>query len=151
MLTASPLCGSFSVMSISYDSRFNSVVHDFCREETCEFAWNKGVWETLHYSGALEREARSGAPWVRKCGKLPIQENLVITCPYTARPRDRPSAPQAYQCKIIQSTVMATQMQLEVILQSHLRLVNQKQLKRQWRGKWKAEIVSVSMFSKSGI
>ena len=30
-------------------------------------------------SGALAREARSGAPWVRKCGKLPIQENLVIT------------------------------------------------------------------------
>ena len=31
------------------------------------------------FSGALAREARSGAPWVRKCGKLPIQENLVIT------------------------------------------------------------------------
>ena len=27
------------------------------------------------------------------------------------RPTDRPSAPQAYQCKIIQSTGMATQMQ----------------------------------------
>ena len=27
-------------------------------------------------SGAL---ARSGAPWVKKCGKLPIRENLVIT------------------------------------------------------------------------
>ena len=35
-----------------------------------------------------------GAPWVRKYGKLPIRENLVITWPYT----DRPSAPQAYQC-----------------------------------------------------
>ena len=32
------------------------------------------------------------------------------------RPPDRPSAPQAYQCKITQSTGMATQMQLEVIL-----------------------------------
>ena len=32
------------------------------------------------YSGALAGEgARSGAPWVRKCGKLPIRENLVIT------------------------------------------------------------------------
>ena len=31
------------------------------------------------YSGALAREARSGAPWVTKCGKLPIRENLVIT------------------------------------------------------------------------
>ena len=33
----------------------------------------------LIYSGALAREARSGAPWVKKCGKLPILENLVIT------------------------------------------------------------------------
>ena len=33
----------------------------------------------VHYSGALAREARSGAPWVKKCGKLPIRENLVIT------------------------------------------------------------------------
>ena len=32
------------------------------------------------------------------------------------RPPVRPSAPQAYQCKITQSTGMATQMQLEVIL-----------------------------------
>ena len=32
------------------------------------------------------------------------------------RPRDRPTAPQAYQCKITQPTGMATQMQLEVIL-----------------------------------
>ena len=31
------------------------------------------------YSGALAREARSGAPWVKKRGKLPIRENLVIT------------------------------------------------------------------------
>ena len=33
----------------------------------------------LGFSGALAREARSGAPWVTKCGKLPIRENLVIT------------------------------------------------------------------------
>ena len=31
----------------------------------------------------------------------------------TVRPTDRPSAPQAYQCKLIQATGMATQMQLE--------------------------------------
>ena len=31
-----------------------------------------------------------GAPWVRKCGKLPIQEILVITWPYTDRPPARP-------------------------------------------------------------
>ena len=30
----------------------------------------------------------SGAPWVRKCGNLPIRENLVITWPY-ARPSVR--------------------------------------------------------------
>ena len=33
----------------------------------------------LYINGALAREARSGAPWVKKCGKLPIRENLVIT------------------------------------------------------------------------
>ena len=27
----------------------------------------------------LSREARKGAPWVKKCGKLPIRENLVFT------------------------------------------------------------------------
>ena len=32
------------------------------------------------------------------------------------RQSDHPSAPQAYQCKITQSTGMATQMQLEAIL-----------------------------------
>ena len=31
-----------------------------------------------------------GAPWVRKRGKLPIRENLVITWPYTDRPTVRP-------------------------------------------------------------
>ena len=34
---------------------------------------------TKNISGALAREARSGAPWVKECGKLPIRENLVIT------------------------------------------------------------------------
>ena len=33
----------------------------------------------------------------------------------TDRPPDRPSGPQAYQCKITQSTGMTTQMQLKVI------------------------------------
>ena len=49
---------------------------------------------------------------------LPIPENLVITWPYTDRrpPTDRPSTPQAYQCKITQSTGVATQMKLEIIL-----------------------------------
>ena len=46
---------------------------------------------------------------------LPLLENLVITCPYTARSVDRLSAPQAHQCKITQSTGMSTQMQLKKI------------------------------------
>ena len=61
-------------------------------------------------SGALARSAQRSTMG-KKSGKLPIRENLVITCPYT----DRPSAPQAYQYKIIQSTGMATQMQLKVL------------------------------------
>ena len=40
---------------------------------------NGGITKHCIYSGALAREARSGAPWVTKCGKLPIRENLVIT------------------------------------------------------------------------
>ena len=68
------------------------------------------------------------------------------------RPSDRPSAPQAYECKITQSMGMATQMQLKVILReiaySHRRLVKQRQLKSQQRRKRTAEIVSVSVLSK---
>ena len=55
----------------------------------------------------------SGAPWVRKVGNLPIREILVIV---SVRPTDRPSTPQAYECRITQPTGMATQMKLEVIL-----------------------------------
>ena len=54
-----------------------------------------------HMSSLTTPIAGRGAPWVKKSGKLPIWENLVITWPYTrppARPFDRPSAPQAYQC-----------------------------------------------------
>ena len=63
-------------------------------------------------SGAL---ARSGAPWVRKCSRLLIRENLVIKSPYTDQPTERPSVPQAYQYKIIQSTAVTTEMQLKVL------------------------------------
>ena len=77
-----------------------------------QLAWKVNI-------GECWPDYNSGAPWVKKCGKLPIRENLVITWPYTdrppARPTDRPSAPQAYQCKIIQLTGMATQMQLKVL------------------------------------
>ena len=49
------------------------------------------------------------------------------------RPTDRPSAPQAYQCKITQSTGLVTQMQLAVILAGNRIatrvLVKQRQLK----------------------
>ena len=61
-----------------------------------------------HSRGPRARSARSGAPWVRKF------DNHV-----TVRPTDRPSAPQAYQCKITQPIGMATQMQFEVILEGN--------------------------------
>ena len=38
-----------------------------------------------HSRGPRARSARSGAPWVRKFGGLPIREILIITSP------DRPS------------------------------------------------------------
>ena len=53
--------------------------------------------------------------YLRKCGSLPIWEILVITWPY-----DRPPEPQVYQCKISKSTGMATQMQLDVILEGNI-------------------------------
>ena len=64
-------------------------------------------------------ELRAGAPQLRKCGNLRIRENLVTTRPYTERASDRPSAPQAYQCKITQSTGMATQMQIPNYLEGN--------------------------------
>ena len=44
--------------------------------------------------------------------------NLVVTWPYV-HPAARPSARQAHQYKITQSTGMATQMQLKVYLEGH--------------------------------
>ena len=38
------------------------------------------------------------APHIRKCGNLPIRQNLVIMWPYTERASDRPSASQGNQC-----------------------------------------------------
>ena len=55
------------------------------------------------------------APQLRKFCNLPIRENLVITWLTVHRASDRPSTPQAYQCKITQSIGMATQMQLKVL------------------------------------
>ena len=50
----------------------------------------------------------------KKIWYLCIREILVVTRPYV-RPNARPSAPQAHQCEITQSTGMATQMQLKVL------------------------------------
>ena len=64
----------------------------------------------------------SGAPWVRKWSDLPIRENLVITWPYTdwppARQRDRPSAPQAYQCLLshILASLGAHRLHINVVI-----------------------------------
>ena len=49
------------------------------------------------------RSAWSGAARARKCGYLSIREIFVVKWP-CIRPPTRPSAPQAYRCKITQST-----------------------------------------------
>ena len=52
----------------------------------------------------------SGEPWVSKSTHpRNFGDHVTVHRPPTT---DRPSAPQAYQCKITQSTGMATQMQL---------------------------------------
>ena len=68
------------------------------------------------YGGASRARAFECSPYLRKCGNLPIREFLVMRCTFARLPARRPSAPQAYQYEITQSTGMATQMQLEVIL-----------------------------------
>ena len=108
--------------------------HDVCKTQVnkqtgpCRY-WSWHVTSCLHYKlltsqswmkwgfiainlqqSSRVRSACSGAPWVRKCGKLPIRENLVIMWLYTGRPPNRPSTPQVSQCKITHSTGMATQM-----------------------------------------
>ena len=92
---------------------------------------------------SLSREASgSGAPCVSE-STHPIKFGNHVTV--HRPPADRPSAPQAYQCKITQSTGMVIQMQLEVILAGNriaARVTTQERRKR------KAEIVSVSVLSK---
>ena len=55
----------------------NSLYHNHIFNRPSKCMLNKK--KSNVYSGALAHEARSGAPWVTKCGKLPILENLVIT------------------------------------------------------------------------
>ena len=64
----------------------------------------RAKWHLKVIIAELSR-ARSGAPWVGKFGYLWIREFL--------------STPQAYQCKITQSTGMPTQMKLEIFLPEH--------------------------------
>ena len=61
----------------------------------------------------MEEARKRVAPYLRKCVNLPIRKNFGNHV--TVRPTDRPSTLQAYQCKLAQSTGMATQMQLEDI------------------------------------
>ena len=56
-------------------TQYSSTLIDLCLTNSPDKISQSGVID----SGALVREARSGAPWVRKCGNLPIRENLVIT------------------------------------------------------------------------
>ena len=89
------------------------------------------VRSALALLAQLEARTRI-AQCLRKCGTHPSAACL--------------SAPQAYQCKITQSTGMATQMQLEVILAGNCNATSvfwrRDNLRR------KAEIVSVSVLTK---
>ena len=69
-------------------------------------------------SGAPRAREHSPIPHLRKCGNLPIREILVITSPYPRSVRQPAVRPhhRHTKCKIFQSTAMATQIQLEVIL-----------------------------------
>ena len=70
---------------------------------------NLRVCKPTFYTGALA----SGAPWVSKSTHpRKFDNHVTVHLP----PADRLSAPQAYQCKITQSTSVATQIQREVIL-----------------------------------
>ena len=60
--------------------------------------WSRGVIET----GGRYRDRRN--------------PRKIVNHVTVHRPSDRPSAPQTYQCKITQSTGMATKMELEVLL-----------------------------------
>ena len=81
----------------------------FCGEWN-SLKWNKTwiIWPGCNFSGALLR-----AKHAQQRTMVNIREILVITWPFV-HPPVRPFAPKAYQCKINQSTGMATQMALEV-------------------------------------
>ena len=89
------------------------------------------VRSALALLAQLEARTRI-AQYLRKCGTHPSAACL--------------SAPQAYQCKITQSTGMATQMQLEVILAGNC--IATSVFWRRDNLRRKAEIVSVSVLTK---
>ena len=88
---------------------YSSWCFPFCGEWN-SLKWNKTwiIWPWCNFSGALLR-----AKHAQQRTMVNIREILVITWPFV-HPPVRPFAPKAYQCKITQSTGMATQMALEV-------------------------------------
>ena len=75
--------------------------------------WN--LW--LSCKLAVLHMRASTAPFLRKCGNLPIQEILVITSPYIHPSNQPPVCPHHRHTNvksITQSAGMATQIQLEV-------------------------------------
>ena len=73
---------------------------------------NFGVTNNEHYGMLWYFMEWSIATGITKCNDYYKLRQYNVTI----RPPDGLSSPQAYQCKITQSTAMATQMQLEVIL-----------------------------------
>ena len=104
---------------------FDSVAWQFFQETWAQrkqnqiSKWPESLGVMFRIFPCAHEGRMSVAPYLRKCGKLHIREILVIMWPYV-RPidplTDCPSAPQAYQCKITQSTGIVTQMQLKLIL-----------------------------------
>ena len=79
-----PSCAKFVSMFASFvtfpvfPSFYSCHLYSFV---TCHFVLYLATVIVIHFSGALKhaKRVRSGAPWVRKFGKVSIRENLVIT------------------------------------------------------------------------
>ena len=86
---------------------------------------------TVEFYARHKALRKGGAPLLRKCGNLPIRENLVIK-----RASERTTVRPHYKhtnVKVTQSTGMATQMQLKVLLNASV-----QQGENEWRWKIKA-------------
>ena len=72
----------FDVLVFTLPSKVNLIWTRAIRPVIAQSAqFGEIAFSQIHFSGAPARakRARSGAPWVRKFGKLSIRENLVMT------------------------------------------------------------------------